>query len=296
VCPTPGAAWNASDNLTTITKKYTSGDNLHRISSIKRPDGTMTFFTYSQTSTNRTTTETSGQPNVGETATLNGVQTVTVINIHGHRVSRTVSAIVSGSVGAVLASEVYSEHDDFGRPEKVTYLDTTFARTDYDTCCGLASTTDRDGVVTEYFYDDLRRIIATKRLGITASNLLDAAGQTLAVVRKGTNNSLITLRQAAFDLAGHQTKETNALGGVTTFTEGFDGGLPVKTNLYADGGMRIETRYNDGQLKSITGSAVHPVSYEHGREDDGVWRLYTVEYNRELFRWAGQWVFRVSES
>jgi len=279
VCPTPEALWNASDNLVTITKKYTSGGNLHRISSIKRPDGTMSFFTYSETSTNRTTTETSGQPNGGETAVQEGVQTVTIINIHGHLVSRTVKSIAGGSVGATLASEVYSEHDDFGRPEKVTFLDGTFARTDYDSCCGLASTTPRDGVVTEYFYDEMRRIIATKRLGITTSNLLDAAGQTLAVVRKGTNNSLITLRQAAFDLAGHQTKETNALGGVTTFTEGVDGdGLHTHTSTYADGGTRIETRYKDGELKSITGSAVHPVSYEHGRESDGVWRDYTVEY------------------
>jgi RHS repeat-associated protein len=292
VCPTPGAAWNASDNLTTITKKYTSGDNLHRISSIKRPDGTMSFFTYSETSTNRTTTETSGQPNVSETATLNGIQTVTVINIHGHMASRTVKSIAGGSVGATLASEVYSEHDEFGRPEKVTYLDTTFGRTDYDTCCGLASTTDRDGVVTEYFYDDLRRIIATKRLGITTSNILDAAGQTLAVIRKGTNNSLITLSQAAFDLAGHQTKETNAVGGVTTFTEGIDGdGLPTHTSIYADGGTRIETSYKDGQLKSITGSAVHPVRYDYNREYDGVWREYTVGYKLDAAGTeTGEWI------
>ena len=33
-------------------------------------------------------------------------------------------------------------------------------------CCGLESKTDREGIVTTYIYDDLRRVIAETRAGI----------------------------------------------------------------------------------------------------------------------------------
>jgi len=278
VCPTPGAAWNASDNLVTVTKHYTTGDNSNRVSSIKRPDGTMSFFDYSETATNRTTIETSGQPDELELAILNGTETITVINSVGEMASRTVRAVINGSANIVLSSEVGSDYDEYSRPRKMTYIGGSFTWTDHGACCGTTSETNREGALIEYFRDDLQRVVATKTLGITTSNILDAAGRTVAVVRKGTDNSLITLKSARYDLAGRVTFETNALGGVTAFTEGFVSGQPVKTNTYPDGGVRIETYFIDGQLEKVTGSAAHPVRYTHGIESDSVWRAYTTEY------------------
>ena len=278
VCPTPGAAWDAADNLVTTTWHFTEGANSNRIWSVKYPNGTMTFFDYAETTTNRTTTETTGQPDGYESAILNGTETVTVINAVGEMVSRTVRAIVSGSTTTILSKEIYSDYDQFSRPRKVTYLDGGFTWTDHGVCCGTTSETNRDGALIEYFRDDLNRTVATKTLGITTSNILDAANRVISVVRKGTDNSLITQSSVAYDQAGRVTFETNALGGVTSITEGFDSGLPVKTNTYADGGVRIETSFVDGQLKTVTGNATFPSRYDHGIESDGgAWREYSTE-------------------
>ena len=52
------------------------------------------------------------------------------------------------------------------------------------------------------FEDTMNRQIATQTLGITTTNLLDAAGHTLATIRIGTNGSWNTLSQAAYDVVG----------------------------------------------------------------------------------------------
>jgi len=202
-----------------------------------------------------------------------------VINLQGGLLSRTNWLVTGGGLGPVLASETYSEHDDFGRPEKLTFLDGTFERTDYDICCGLASTTDRDGKVTEYFYDNFRRVVATRALSVTTSNLFDDAGRLAVVKRKGSDNTIINIEQMLYDQAGRITKSTNALGGVTTISEGLNGGFLVKTNIFPDAGVKMETHFLDGQVQKITGSAVHPVRYDHGIESEGGhWRAYSTEY------------------
>jgi len=59
--------------------------------------------------------------------------------------------------------------------------------------------------------------------------------------------------------------------------------LPVNyqrtaTTTYPDGTTRSQAYYRDGQLAKVVGTAVHPVRYEYGTEQDGgVWRLYTKE-------------------
>jgi YD repeat-containing protein len=275
-CQTPGAAWDATDNLVTVTKYYTTGVNTNRIQSIKNPDGTMVFYNYVVNGDNtRTTTMTSGQPNAGQTAVVDGTQTVTIVGTVGQMLSRTVTDIASS---ITLASETYSNYDEYNRPRHVVYLDGSSTDIQY-ACCGPDNTTDRDGTVTQYWYDALGRQIATTRLNITTTNLLDAAGNVLATWRIGTDLSVVTKSQTAYDLAGRVTSETNALGGVTTYVESTDGnGHLVRTTTAPDGGTRIETYFKDGQLKEISGTAANPIRYDYGLEQDGgVWRAYTKE-------------------
>jgi hypothetical protein len=280
VCPTPGASLGASDNLTNITKKFTTGPNLYRVQSVKQPDGTMSFFDYQFASGNsyQTNIVRTGEPNVGQTGIANGTETVTVLNTAGSPVSHAVRAIVNSTVGTLLSSESYTNFDQFGRPQRVIHLDGTFADT-YYACCGVDNTTDRDGVFTQYYYDEMKRRVATTRLSITASNLMDAAGRIVKQVRKGSDGTSITLRQAAFDEADRLTAETNALGGVTLYVETFDGsGQLVRTSSYPDGGTRIELFFKDGSLQKVTGTAAFLVRYEYGAEvDGGYWRPYTKE-------------------
>src|SRR6267154_4119460 len=150
----------------------------------------------------------------------------------------------------VIAQSTYSNFDDFGRPGRVTYLDGSYEDTQY-ACCGIDSTTDRDGVTTTYLRDAAKRQIGQSRLGILATNLLSPAGQVLKSLRVGTDNSVIVLNQAQYDVAGGLVNETNALSGVTSYSETTDSGTGerTRTTTYPDGGTRIEVYNRDGTLK-----------------------------------------------
>ena len=160
--------------------------------------------------------------------------------------SNIVYLIAAGNVDTskVLGQEIYTydSTDYYKLTPTVQYLDGT---TSSGTSCncgppGPTSTTDKDGAVTYYNYDSMNRQIATQTLGITTTNVLDAAGHTLAAIRIGTNGAWNTLSQTAYDVGGRVTTQTNALTGITTLSEGIDAnGYLVKTNVFPDGGTRI---------------------------------------------------------
>jgi len=272
-CATPGAQWNDSSNLVTVTKFYTSGPNSNRVQSVLSPDGTMTIYQYAQAADGRqTNTVSSGQPNSGLTAIIDGTTDVTVLGPLGQSVSHTVFDVLSG---IVLAQDVWGNYDSFSRPQQVTHLDGTTELTSYD-CCGVASTTDRDGVVTTYAYDAMKRLIAATRLGVTSSKVLDAYGHVLQEIRTGTNGVAIVTSQSQYDLAGRLVAQTNALLGVTTISESSDSttGALIRTTTNPDGGTRVEAHYLDGSVKQVTGTAVHPEQYVSGWDTDGP---FTIE-------------------
>jgi len=278
VCQTPGATWNtAADNLTTITKKNTSGTFKGELQSVENPDGTMQLYSYdlNGAGTLRTNIVKSGVPNGGKTDITDGTKSITLIGSIGEVIWRTNIDIGSG---IVLSSENYSYADALKRSYTVTYLDGTTESVSY-ACCGLDTTTDRDGVVTQYTFDALKRQVASTRLNITTTNVFDAVGNALKTIRIGSDSSQIVLRQAAYDLAGRLVMETNALNGATLHTNIVDGsGQTIKTNTYPDGGTRIETHAKDGSLLMVTGSAIQPVRYVYDVESDGgVYRAYTKE-------------------
>src|SRR6266511_2868972 len=278
VCQDPNAAWNDTNNLVTITKTY---DNNHafkfRLASIKHPDGTVAFYTYSTNATELTTTISEGQPSAVQTNIVEeGTQTVTVVGVLGEMKSRTVYPIIASNpdTNKILAREIYTYlgDDAFKLTPTITNLDGTTTSGTQCSCgaAGPESTTDKDGTTTYYTYDALRRLNSSKTLGITTTNLLDAMGRSLATVRVGTNSIPMTLRKTTFDVAGRVRWQVSALNGTNTFTEGVDGsGYFVRTNTYPDGATRIETYLREKELKEIGGTAVHPVRYEYGVEYAG---------------------------
>jgi len=93
----------------------------------------------------------------------------------------------------------------------------------------------------------LKRLISTIRLGVTTTNLLDAAGRTLSQIRRGTDGTLITPRSMGYDAANRVIRETNALGFFASYSYVVDGNnQSVITTTNADGGTRIETRFVTG--------------------------------------------------
>ena len=273
VCLTTGAVWTATNNLVTVTKRYSSGAFSNEVQSISNPDGTMSLYEYElDGSTNKTTTIYTGQPNYNSTAVTNGTKLVTLQGPLGNVISRTTVDIASE---ITTGSETFSDFDEFGRPGRVTYLDSTFKLFTY-ICCGVESETDRDGVTTTYAYDALKRRIGSYRNGIWHLNTLDAAGRTLFTQRQGTNGSTITLASMVYDTAGRLLYQTNAVGNVTSFGESIDGsGQTVKITTNALGATRIETYFKDGSLQSLTGTAVHGARYEYGIES-------SLPYTKEI--------------
>lgn len=266
-CQTASAAWDAADNLVTITTTYGEGSSFRGwTKSERRPDGTMSLHEYEVDGAgNLTTVVWSGQPNGTGTAVTNGTKLVTLQGPLGNVIERTTVDIASD---IITGSETFSDFDEFGRPGRVTYLDSTFKLFTY-ICCGVESETDRDGVTTTYAYDALKRRIGSYRNGIWHLNTLDAAGRTLFTQRQGTNASTITLASMVYDIAGRLLFQTNAVGNVTSFGESVDGsGQTVKVTTNALGATRIETYFKDGSLKSVTGTAVHGVRYDYGVESD----------------------------
>jgi RHS repeat-associated protein len=275
------AYWAYPLNLFTTNQYYSSGPNQGRLKSIVHPDGTFTTYDYTNDPSGLylTNVTASGQPNSTFTAVTDGTTNWSVVNLGGYPVLSVTKDIASG---IITAQETYSNFDNFGRPGRVTHLDGTYEDTTY-ACCGVDTTIDRDGVTTQYLRDAAKRLTAQTRRGITTTNALDAAGHTLKTIRIGTDNSQIVQSQSGYNLAGDLIKQTNALNGVTSYSEGKDpdtGGL-IRTNIFPDGGTRIEFYYLDGQLKKVAGTAAAPMLYFYGIEHYGATednsRPYTLE-------------------
>ena len=275
-CQTPGTTnLAASDNLVTVSRTYYDGAFRGKQRSTLNPDGTVQLYSYETSGDYTTTTVVSGQPDATGTNVVDGLSTVTQTGPGGEPISYTVTDIASG---LTVVSDYYGYTDNSHRSYTVTHIDGTSESVQY-ACCGLDTTTDAEGTVTSYQYDALKRQTAYTKNGITLTNVLDAAGNTLAAIRIGTDSSPMTLRRAAYDTAGQITSETNALGGVTWYSRTLDSsGQGLVTILYPDGGSRITTSYQDGSQRAVTGTAVFPVGYEYGVEaDGGVSRAYTKE-------------------
>jgi len=272
-CVGPSAAWDDPSNLVTTTRWYTNDANQYRIWTIERPDGTLEVRDY-WIGANRTNIVLIGAPDAAKTNVTDGTKTFTVLGPVGQMISKAVIDIASGITNSL---ETYSDYDGYNRPRKVTYLDGTSTWTDYG-CCGPINQTNREGSAITYFKDALQRQAATKMNSITTTNVLDAAGNLLKRVRIGSDGSQIIQTTNAFDTAGRLLSSADAMTNITSYTESIANNQLTRTTTYPDGSTRIETHFGDGQLASVTGTAVHPVRYTNGvLQDGGIWRAYKTE-------------------
>ncbi|MGA4645739.1 hypothetical protein ACPDIX_14865, partial [Limisphaera sp. 4302-co] len=187
---------------------------------VHHPDGTVTLYQRTEQGGTVTETTSTGQPDDPNAPAniVNGQRTRIVKGAHGEVTLEQTYRIVNGQEW-LLQQRVYTGFDDFHRPTEVSYPDDTTETFSYD-CCGLASQTDREGVTTIYLYDALRRPIGHTRNGVTWSNRLDAAGRVLVRYRTGRDGTTLVLERNQYDTAGRLIRQTNALGGVTTWTYG----------------------------------------------------------------------------
>lgn len=300
VCLSTNASYTDASNLVTVTTTYTNGYFFGDTKSVLRPDGTMEFFYYDHASDGHTTnTVVSGQPNSERTAILDGTTNITVTGPVAQLISRKAIDVVSG---ILTVSETYTNFDDFARARKVTYLDGTSTRKEFASCCGEQSVTNREGTVTTYAYDALKRLLTTKVNSITHSNVYDAAGNVTILKRIGSDSSVTTLAQNSYDTAGNLTQTIDALSQYRTFTESNDAsGQLIKVSRVLTNGSsgppRVEIYFRDGSLNTVTGSLVHPVRSEYGPTNNGHYMKEiklgtnladTAEWTMQLFDLAGR--------
>ena len=262
----PNAQWNDPRNLFTTNNYDVDG----RLTSTIYPDQTIRWYSYNIGSVGRTNIISTGYWNGG--AYVTNQVTTTVRGLNGRILSTT-----SIESGLLTASTLYTNYDTLGRVGQVkNLLDGTSVFYQYD-CCGIASSTDRNGVVTINTYNDLKQLDSKTEIGassITWYYNYDPVGHLLSSKRQGG-----TLSSATFDTAGHQSTAINALLGVTTYSE--NAASLTRTTTNPDGGTRIETYNLDGTIRSLTGTAAHPVSYSYGAYDGGTWVLENKENSYE---------------
>jgi YD repeat-containing protein len=159
-CVNPGAAWNSASNLVTVTRVYTNGFHVNEPFTVTHPDGSLDVFRYAINRNRLTNTVLHGHPDGSGTNIDDGTRTVSIYD-SGNLLSGTVIDVASG---ITLDSETYS-YDGYNRRTNTVYLDGT-SRTAIYGCCGISSDTDREGTVTTYTYDALKRMLTTTRNGI----------------------------------------------------------------------------------------------------------------------------------
>ena len=255
-----GAAYGDPSNLRTVTKFYDTGPFQGRIQSILRPDGTLQTFEYSYSGNNEIESVATGAANAAKDAVIAGTRRVTTTQ-------RFTGSVLSNSEFDIesnlqLSLTEFSNFDADNRPQTQTFIDGSKVEQTYG-CCGIASETDRDGITTIFTYDDEERLIARSRAGLTTLLEYDVLDRQVKTIRKGSDNSEIVLEQVVYDTLGRVVAQTTPLGTINTIYSVGDGGKTVITTL-ADGGVKVEESYNDGQTRQIVGDAVRPVAFDYG--------------------------------
>jgi RHS repeat-associated protein len=195
-------------------------------------DALATFSNYTAQHVPQTTTDAAGQAttftlnaNGQPLTTTNAKSETTTLTYDGDgRLLTTTAALPDatttytydavGRVRTVTDSDGYTvttDYDTFDRPTKVTYPDGTTETTTYDRL-DVASRTDRLGRSTRYFYDPLRRLVATRDpLGRVVTQTWCPCGSLDALTDA---NGHATSWQR--DVQGRITQETRADGTTTT--------------------------------------------------------------------------------
>ncbi len=294
VCTNSSAAYGDASNLRTVTTAYPSGTDdagSGRVKTVEYPDGRLESYTYEYGSyAEGATVDVPGTftPGAGDyrretvlfasAASPSGVafkstRQVTIYNPLGNALLSQ-EEVYTGS-GFERLSWVVNTYDARGR-NLAAYTSAGTQQSKSWTCCSLESEQGTQGEETIYTYDALQRIDTRTKTGVAAgiwpsqndivtTYKYDAAGHTLSETIDGGGLSLST--QRTYDLAGRMRTMTDAASLITTYV--YDTPARETTVVRPGGGTEITTRYRDGRLKSITGTAVVPHYYEYGVNPDG---------------------------
>jgi len=297
-CISQSASYGDAANLRTIKTFYPpyEGDNFQdrlnagRLKTAQSPDGKLTTYEYAL---GDLTMNYSDPAAASFTASTNGLDwQVTVI--HGTTNSpagiagKTVKDVpIKDEYNNVVLQQTYiytgsgyeriqwevSQFDVYGHALNTWYSDGTQESGYWGTgCCGKDNGTDQQGIKTAYTYDLNKRMMSAAKLttndtaGVTKDYTYDASGRRLSTVLSATGIVPLT-NSVSYDMLGRELEQIAENGTVTTWNHDVAG--LVSTNTLPGGATRITTKYADGKIKSITGTAVVAETYEYGVNSDG---------------------------
>jgi YD repeat-containing protein len=271
----------SASGLTNRTTYFTTGYAATRVHWTRHADGTGSVLGYTFDSNGALTNVLEATGEWGTTNILNGALSESVYDGLGRLLSRTRWQLTAGAAGPVVEQQTYAySGDPLLRNYQVVDLGNRTNSYQY-ACCGLEATTDPDGVRMHYVYDALKRRVMTERIAsgqptIQVTNILDAAGRVLAAKQMAGGSSIDVVRYE-YDVLGRVTKETNALGGVTSYVEeSGTNGLRLRTTTLPDGGTRVEEFYRGGRPYRLTGNTTSAEQREYGVEvNDTIWSEFT---------------------
>ena len=261
-----GAGIGASSNLLTVTNHVPSGEFKGKTQSVQHANGTLSTYEYQRDGQSGALTTTVRRGASSGGSVVAGSETITVEDRSGRLLSRVEKDIASG---VIIEGMTVTSVDAFGRPTFIEYNDGTYEETSYS-CCGIEWQRDRDGMLTSYTYDSLKRVVSESRQGLTTLYSYDGSGRVLTVTRRGSDSSDHVVETNTYDLAGRLTSRKNALNQTTSYSESVDGnGQRIRTTTLPDNSTMVEIAHRDGNLKEVSGSATHPVAYEYGISGNG---------------------------
>ncbi len=277
----PSASWDHSDNLVESVWEYADPESefYGDVYASSHVDGTGRIWkAVRQEDGSIEITDARGALNdvSAPTTVLAGTLTVKHADQFGVLLDEVVVDVESG---LVVAQTFYSDFDSYGRAQRLDYLDGTYG-TRFFACCGLESVTGRDGLITTYAYDDLKRVEYTTTAAGTDSQqimrkVFDAAGNLKKYFVGPDEATLSLVAEYDYDYSGRQLASRSryldaapSMSRQTTISEVLDSGYLVSTTTYPNGSTLIEKFYPDGFLYETGGTAAQQVRYTQGVEVD----------------------------
>jgi RHS repeat-associated protein len=268
-----------------------------RIKWVEKSDGTASTYSYSSAGGYLTTVTRSGAGS--RSGVTKGTQIDTTYRIGNFPTAQATYHIKSQNEIEAIESWTADEFDPLGRPVKRIYNDVA---ADYDetkyACCGLDEFRARDGSIIKYSRDYLKRVYQTD-FRATADSPVITTSTNYEVNLLTPNHGLTTTRTSTSNVPGSATlflgSTSRSLDGLTTITVEpsrksnaeeleFDPEADrvttttftahsatgdIVTTTHADTSTTITAHYLDGQIKSVSGSAVPDAQYDYGTFSEG---------------------------
>lgn len=261
---------DAGNSLTATWRDHTTGQVVRTL----RPDGT-TYLQYSKLGEDDYgvygTVTRRAEGYLGSYSIEIGWFETSTQTLHGNEsVSR-----FDAQSWTTLFSQSLSNFDTQGRARRIDYHDGSYEELVYG-CCGLDEKRNRDGSVSTYGRDEMKRV--TEEIVTVDGEFvraivtkLDPLNRVVATGRRASSTGPVqTTQETEYDLAGRVTSQRDALERETSYVYGVDSSSrPLTTITFPGGGMQVETYEKSGNLLQIGGTAALPVKYIEDVDSNG---------------------------